>query len=49
MAPTTAKIIKNVTLLLNNSSEYKKMARAINPYGDGKSSKFIYDTIKKYL
>jgi UDP-N-acetylglucosamine 2-epimerase (non-hydrolysing) len=41
----TATIIANVELLLNDSGEYEKMARANNPYGDGNSSKYIHDFI----
>lgn len=40
-------IIKAVTLLLTNKNEYDKMAKAINPYGDGKSSKRIFGHMKK--
>lgn len=40
-------IIKGVTHLLTDSIEYKKMAKATNPYGDGKSSERIIDIIKK--
>ena len=32
-----------VQLLLDNKDEYDKMAKAVNPYGNGKSSKMIYD------
>jgi len=31
-------IFENVGLLLMNNSEYDKMAKAINPYGDGNAS-----------
>jgi UDP-N-acetylglucosamine 2-epimerase (non-hydrolysing) len=34
-------IIKEVTELLNNTKEYYKMSKAINPYGDGDSSQRI--------
>ena len=34
-----------VELLLNDKSEYDKMAQAVNPYGDGNASEKIYDTI----
>lgn len=37
------KIITNIEELLNNDSTYKKMSTAINPYGDGSSSKQITD------
>lgn len=40
------KIVKEVQNLLNNSNEYKKMCKAINPYGDGKTSKRILKILK---
>ena len=36
-------IIDNVSCLLTNSSEYEKMSKANNPYGDGKACKRIVD------
>ncbi|MTI66430.1 MAG: UDP-N-acetylglucosamine 2-epimerase (non-hydrolyzing) [Firmicutes bacterium] len=39
------KIFKEVDLLINNDDEYKKMANAVNPYGDGKASEKIADII----
>lgn len=39
-------IVENVELLLNNESAYNKMANAVNPYGDGKTSKQIYQILK---
>ena len=41
----TDKITKSIDLLLNNQSEYNKMANAVNPYGDGKASNIIYSFI----
>lgn len=35
--------------LLNDENEYKKMAKAGNPYGDGNASKMIVDVIKGVL
>jgi UDP-N-acetylglucosamine 2-epimerase (non-hydrolysing) len=35
------KIIRETLELLNDKSVYDKMAKAINPYGDGKSSEKI--------
>jgi UDP-N-acetylglucosamine 2-epimerase (non-hydrolysing) len=32
------KIVSETRRLLNDSEEYDRMARAINPYGDGKAS-----------
>jgi len=42
-------ITSHVELLLNSSTEYNKMAKAVNPYGDGKASKKIYSEIKNKL
>ena len=39
------KIQYEVELLLNNNKQYKKMAKAINPYGKGNASKIIYKFI----
>ena len=35
--------------LLTNEEEYKKMAQASNPYGDGHASERIVEALKKYL
>ncbi len=43
------KIYEQTKLLLNNKDEYNKMARAINPYGDGKASERIVQTIVDFL
>ncbi|MDK2887013.1 MAG: hypothetical protein PWP54_1593 [Thermosipho sp. (in: thermotogales)] len=43
------KIIKEVSVLLTNEVEYNNMAKAINPYGDGKASNRIRDIIKEVL
>ena len=42
-------IIFHINLLLNDPSEYDKMARAVNPYGDGKASQKIFDFISLKL
>jgi UDP-N-acetylglucosamine 2-epimerase (non-hydrolysing) len=39
------KIVMNVSELLNNTSLYKKMAEAHNPYGDGKASQRIVNSL----
>lgn len=39
------KIVEEANLLLNNSEIYDKMTKAINPYGDGKASKRIVESI----
>lgn len=42
-------IFKVVNKLINDEEEYNKMSNAINPYGDGKASKRIVDTILYYF
>lgn len=46
----TRKIVEETTILLENKNEYSRMAKALNPYGDGKASerivKIILDKIK---
>jgi UDP-N-acetylglucosamine 2-epimerase (non-hydrolysing) len=42
-------IYKLTTELLNNENEYKKMAHAANPYGDGKASQRIAQALKHYF
>ena len=42
-------IYNEATILLTNKSEYDKMSKASNPYGDGNTSKYIVDAIiEKY-
>ncbi|MFL5808846.1 MAG: non-hydrolyzing UDP-N-acetylglucosamine 2-epimerase [Flavisolibacter sp.] len=40
-------IVENTSFLIDSTEEYDKMARAINPYGDGKASERICDIINK--
>ena len=40
-------IVENVELLLDNVEEYAKMANAVNPYGDGTTSKQIIEILRK--
>ena len=42
-------IISAVELLLHNETEYNKMARTVNPYGDGKASEKILKIISKEI
>ncbi len=42
-------IIEETTKLLNDEEEYKRMSRATNPYGDGKSCERIVDAIMYYF
>ena len=43
------KIIYWAKRLINNTTEYKKMANAVNPYGDGLASKRTVQIIKNYF
>ena len=43
----TQSIISQVELLLNDQNEYNNMAKAVNPYGDGNTSKLILERIKE--
>lgn len=40
-------IMTEVSTLLDDSEEYEKMSKAINPYGDGKASKRIVEIIAR--
>jgi UDP-N-acetylglucosamine 2-epimerase (non-hydrolysing) len=42
-------IYKYLDVLINNDDEYKKMAYAVNPYGDGKAAMYIVDAIRKNM
>jgi UDP-N-acetylglucosamine 2-epimerase (non-hydrolysing) len=42
------KIVRSVNLLLKNAEEYDRMAKAVNPYGDGKASQRIVEAIMNY-
>lgn len=39
------KIIEETSKLLTNNSEYQRMARSVNPYGDGKAAERIFDIV----
>ncbi len=41
------KIVQETSLLLEDSSVYEAMAKAINPYGDGHACERIVDVIKR--
>ena len=41
------RIVEGVSLLLDDSKEYEKMSKAINPYGDGKASERIMNILKE--
>ena len=40
------KIVKEVSLLLDNEKHYEKMSEAVNPYGDGLACKRIVEVLK---
>jgi len=42
-------IVSSVEMILNNKEEYDKMAKSINPYGDGHASEKIFSHIKSYF
>ena len=41
------KIVREVARLLSDTSEYERMARAINPYGDGHASERIVQALRR--
>ncbi|MBE0447652.1 MAG: UDP-N-acetylglucosamine 2-epimerase (non-hydrolyzing) [Actinobacteria bacterium] len=43
----TRAIVEAAQILLNNGEEYSRMARAINPYGDGRASIRIADILEQ--
>lgn len=49
VGPYEDKIVSETEFLLYNKNEYEKMAKAINPYGDGKSAKYIIEILLKNL
>lgn len=49
VGPDGNRIFEETEKLLKDAAEYNKMARAINPYGDGKTAKRIVDVLIKHL
>jgi UDP-N-acetylglucosamine 2-epimerase (non-hydrolysing) len=45
----TDAIVEHVSRLLSDEAAYQRMARATNPYGDGKAAPRIVDAIRAYL
>lgn len=43
------RIVTEVTALLDDSREYEKMARTVNPYGDGRASERIAVAIREWF
>ncbi len=44
-----SKIVAETQNLISNEKEYEKMAHAVNPYGDGTSSRQIVEILKKHI
>lgn len=42
-----ARIVDEVSRLLDDSEAYKEMSKAVNPYGDGRASERIVDILRK--
>lgn len=42
-------VFKELDILLSNKEEYKNMANAVNPYGDGKAAEYIKQAIKSKM
>ena len=49
VGPYKDRIIEETERLLRDQNEYLKMAKAVNPYGDGRAAKRIVDIILKVL
>lgn len=43
------KIVREATILLTNREEYEKMAKIINPYGDGKAASRILNILEREM
>jgi len=43
------KIVREIQLLLDDRHEYEKMAKSVNPYGDGKASEKIIEILSGHL
>lgn len=41
-------IVRSAERLLTDEAAYKKMATAVNPYGDGKASKYIVEALREW-
>jgi UDP-N-acetylglucosamine 2-epimerase (non-hydrolysing) len=49
VGPDEGRIVEEATRLLEDEQEYRRMATAVNPYGDGKSSERIVGILKAEL
>jgi UDP-N-acetylglucosamine 2-epimerase (non-hydrolysing) len=45
----SADILREASLLLEDSGAYEAMARAHNPFGDGKASERIVEVSRRFL
>jgi len=48
VGPHYERIVNEATILLNDTSAYERMARATNPYGDGKASGRILQALRQF-
>ncbi|TWT88692.1 UDP-N-acetylglucosamine 2-epimerase [Pseudobythopirellula maris] len=49
VGPNAEAIVASATELLTDETAYRRMAEAVNPYGDGQASERIVTAIKKYF
>lgn len=49
VGPDGDRIVAEAERLLRDEAEYKKMAKAVNPYGDGKAAKRIVDVLVNHF
>jgi UDP-N-acetylglucosamine 2-epimerase (non-hydrolysing) len=49
VGPNYKRIIREAQLLLDDQSAYKKMARGVSPYGDGKAAKRIVNVLQEHF
>jgi UDP-N-acetylglucosamine 2-epimerase (non-hydrolysing) len=49
VGPHRATIVDGVTELLRDEEAYRRMAKAANPFGDGKAAARIVDAIASYF
>lgn len=49
VGPNHDRIVKEVQLLLDDESAYSSMARGVSPYGDGRATARITETLRKHF
>jgi UDP-N-acetylglucosamine 2-epimerase len=47
--PRASRIVFHATRLLDDARAYRKMANAVNPYGDGRAAGRIVKRVRRYL